>query len=78
MDKTDNVIPLSQQSFIMYNLAFLDGWIGTYPKLPEVKYFLYILKMIISYKIVLKAWILFRIKTSYISHGLHANTFFHT
>lgn len=73
MDKTDNVIPFSQQSFIMYNLAFLDGWIGTCPKLPEVKYILYILKMVISYRILLKAWILFRIKTSRISHGLDAN-----
>lgn len=71
----DNMIPLSQRSFIMYNLAFLDCWTGPCPKLPEVKYFLYTLKMIIFYKFVLKAWILFKIKTSDISNALHANKF---
>lgn len=54
MDKTDNMRHLPQQSFIMYNLAFLDGWIGMCPKLPEVKHFFIHAKNCISYRILLK------------------------
>lgn len=66
----------------MYNLSFLSGWTAPCPKLPEVKYFLCILKMVIFYivfsKFVLRDCFLFRIKTSYVSTDLHANIFCHT
>lgn len=65
----------------MYNLSFLSGWTAPCPKLPEVKYFLCILKMVIFYivfsKFVLRDCFLFRIKTLY-KTPIFMQTFFVT
>lgn len=48
------------------------------PNYQKLNTFYTYIKMVISYRTVLKAWVLFGIKTSHISYDLHTNKFFRT